>query len=50
MVNLKWKGTPKYVKRFGFWSAVVAVVTAFTVVYLIFRVKYALTEDPDAKS
>ena len=49
-MSQKWKGTRKSVKRCGFWGAVAAILAAFTIVYLIFRVKDAITEDPNAKS
>ena len=34
----------KYAKKYGFWGVVVAVLAAFTVVYLVFRAK-ALTDE-----
>ena len=34
----------KHAKKYGFWGAVAAVLTAFTVVYLIFRVRSAFEQ------
>ena len=38
------KDMRKHVKKYGFWGAVAAVLTAFTVVYLIFRVRSAFEQ------
>jgi len=39
MVRNLLRATARGVKRTAFWSTVVVILAAFTVVYLVFRVK-----------
>ncbi len=42
MVKYRLKGLLTHAKKYSFWSAVVAALAAFTIVYLVFRVRDAL--------
>ena len=48
MARNQRKDMHKYVKKVGFWGVVSAVLAAFTVVYLAFRVRTAFRGKDDS--